>query len=112
MAGVFVAFLLPCIYPLLPLTVSFFLKLGGTRLKAIGYSVFYGLSIIVIFVGLGLLITIWSGPNALNALATNGVFNILLFLLLVVFAISFFGAFEIVLPSALVNKIDEQSNRG
>ncbi|HZY35245.1 MAG TPA: thioredoxin family protein [Mucilaginibacter sp.] len=112
LGGGFLAFLMPCIYPLLPLTVSFFLKLGGSRLKAIGFSIFYGLSIIVIFVSLGLLITIWFGPNALNAMATNGVFNILLFLLLVVFAISFFGAFEIVLPSALVNKIDEQSNRG
>src|SRR6185503_592986 len=112
LGGGFVAFLLPCIYPLLPLTVSFFLKLGGTRLKAIGFSIFYGLSIIVIFVSLGLLITIWFGPNALNALATNGVFNILLFALLVVFAISFFGAFEIVLPSSLVNKIDKQSNQG
>ena len=112
LGGGFLAFLLPCIYPLLPLTVSFFLKLGGTRLKAIGFSIFYGLSIIVIFVSLGLLITIWFGPNALNAMATNGVFNILLFLLLVVFAISFFGAFEIVLPSSMVNKIDEQSNRG
>jgi thiol:disulfide interchange protein len=112
LGGGFLAFLLPCIYPLLPLTVSFFLKLGGNRLKAIGFSIFYGLSIIVIFVSLGLLITIWFGPNALNAMATNGVFNILLFLLLVVFAISFFGAFEIVLPSSMVNKIDEQSNRG
>ncbi len=112
LGGGFLAFLLPCIYPLLPLTVSFFLKLGGTRLKAIGFSIFYGLSIIVIFVSLGLLITVWFGPNALNAMATNGVFNILLFLLLVVFAISFFGAFEIVLPSSMVNKIDEQSNRG
>ncbi len=112
LGGGFVAFLLPCIYPLLPLTVSFFLKLGGTRLKAIGFSIFYGLSIIGIFVSLGLLITIWFGPNALNSMATNGVFNILLFALLVVFAISFFGAFEIVLPSSLVNKIDEQSNRG
>src|SRR3984885_457532 len=111
LGGGFLAFLLPCIYPLLPLTVSFFLKLGGNRLKAIGFSIFYGLSIIVIFVSLGLLITIWFGPNALNSLATNGVFNVLLFLLLVVFAISFFGAFEIVLPSALVNKIDQQSNR-
>lgn len=112
LGGGFLAFLLPCIYPLLPLTVSFFLKLGGGRLRAIGFSVFYGLSIIVIFVGLGLLITIWFGPNALNAMATNGVFNILLFILLVVFAISFFGAFEIVLPNSLVNKIDQQSNRG
>ena len=111
LVGGFAAFLLPCIYPLLPLTVSFFIKLGGTRIKAIGYSVFYGLSIIIIFVGLGLLITILFGQNALNALATNSIFNIILFVLLVVFAISFFGAFEIVLPSSLVNKIDEQSNR-
>jgi thiol:disulfide interchange protein len=110
--GGFTAFLLPCIYPLLPLTVSFFLKLGGNRLKATGLSIIYGLSIIIIYVSLGLLITILFGPSALNSLATNGVFNILLFLLLVVFAISFFGAFEIVLPSSFVNKIDQQSNRG
>ena len=112
LVGGFTAFLLPCIYPLLPLTVSFFLKLGGTKLKATGLSIVYGLSIILIYVSLGLLITILFGPSALNALATNGVFNILLFLLLVVFAVSFFGAFEIVLPSSFVNKIDQQSNRG
>jgi thiol:disulfide interchange protein DsbD len=112
LAGGFVAFLLPCIYPLLPLTVSFFLKLGGSKLRAVGLSIIYGASIIIIYVSLGLLITILFGPSALNSLATNGFFNIFLFLLLVVFAVSFFGAFEIVLPSSLVNKIDEQSNRG
>jgi thiol:disulfide interchange protein len=111
LGGGFAAFLLPCIYPLLPLTVSFFLKLGGSRLKAFGLSIVYGISIIIIYVSLGLLITVLFGPNALNSISTNGIFNLCLFVLLVVFAISFFGAFEIVLPSALVNKIDQQSNR-
>ena len=110
--GGFTALLLPCIYPLLPLTVSFFTKQSGTRAGGVFKSVIYGLSIIVIYVALGLIITVLFGSDALNALSTNGIFNIFFFLLLVLFGISFLGAFEIVLPSSLANKLDENSDRG
>jgi thiol:disulfide interchange protein len=110
--GGFAAFLMPCIYPMLPLTVSFFTKKGGTRTKAILQSLLYGLSIIVIYVVLGLIITLIFGPSALNALATNGIFNFFFFLLLVLFGISFLGAFEITLPNSLANKLDENSDKG
>jgi len=110
--GGFTALLLPCIYPLLPLTVSFFTKQSGTRAGGIFKSIIYGLSIIIIYVSLGLIITIAFGSDALNALSTNGIFNIFFFLLLVVFGISFLGAFEIVLPSSLANKLDQNSDRG
>jgi thiol:disulfide interchange protein DsbD len=110
--GGFLALLMPCIYPLLPLTVSFFTKKSGNRAKAILQSSIYGLSIIVIYVALGLIITLLFGSDALNALATNGIFNIFFFLLLVVFGISFLGAFEITLPSSFANKLDKNSDKG
>ncbi|PTQ99845.1 thiol:disulfide interchange protein DsbD [Mucilaginibacter yixingensis] len=110
--GGFAAFLMPCIYPMLPLTVSFFTKRGGSRTKGILQSLLYGLSIIFIYVCLGLVITLIFGPTALNSLATNGVFNFLFFLLLVVFGVSFLGAFEITLPSSLANKLDQNSDKG
>ncbi|WP_295672479.1 cytochrome c biogenesis protein CcdA [uncultured Mucilaginibacter sp.] len=110
--GGFAAFLLPCVYPMLPLTVSFFTKKGGTRAKAIYQSLLYGLSIIFIYVVFGLIITIAFGPAALNGLATNGIFNFCFFLLLIVFGISFLGAFEITLPSSFANKLDANSDRG
>lgn len=110
--GGFTAVILPCIYPLLPLTVSFFTKKSGSRSKAIMQSLIYGVSIIVIYVTLGLLISIIFGSSALNELATNGIFNIFFFLLLIVFGISFLGAFEITLPSSLANKLDENSDKG
>ncbi len=110
--GGFLALLMPCIYPLLPLTVSFFTKKSGNRARAILQSAIYGLSIIVIYVALGLIITLLFGSDALNALATNGVFNIFFFLLLVIFGISFLGAFEITLPSSLANKLDANSDKG
>lgn len=110
--GGFAAFLLPCVYPMLPLTVSFFTKKGGTRANAIWQSVLYGLSIIFIYVFFGLLITLVFGPAALNALATNGIFNFFFFLMLVVFGVSFLGAFEITLPSSLANKLDQNSDKG
>ncbi|HEX3383556.1 MAG TPA: hypothetical protein VHS53_00120, partial [Mucilaginibacter sp.] len=91
LVGGFLALLMPCIYPLLPLTVSFFTKRSGNRSKGIMQSVIYGLSIIVIYVSLGLIITLLFGSDALNALATNGIFNLFFFLLLVVFGISFLG---------------------
>ncbi|MBD1363373.1 thioredoxin family protein [Mucilaginibacter sp. ZT4R22] len=110
--GGLTAVILPCIYPLLPLTVSFFTKKAGSRSKGIMHSVIYGLSIIIIYVALGLIITLSFGSDALNALASNGVFNIFFFLLLIVFGISFLGAFEITLPSSLANKLDQNSDKG
>ncbi|QJD97120.1 thioredoxin fold domain-containing protein [Mucilaginibacter robiniae] len=110
--GGFAALVMPCIYPLLPLTVSFFTKRAGTRSKGIFHSIIYGVSIIIIYVSLGLIITLLFGSDALNALATNGIFNIFFFLLLVVFGISFLGAFELTLPSSLANKLDENSDKG
>lgn len=108
--GGFLAFLMPCIFPMVPLTVSYFMKKGGNRKKGITQAIIYGLSIIVIYVAVGLLITVLFGSSKLNELSSSGVFNILFFLLLVVFAISFFGAFEITLPSAFVNKIDQKAD--
>jgi len=110
--GGFAAFIMPCIFPMVPLTVSFFTKKGGSRAKGVSQALLYGLFIIVIYVALGMLITIAFGSDALNALSTNGVFNFLFFLILVVFAASFLGAFELTLPSSFVNKIDAQSDRG
>lgn len=111
-AGGLLAVVMPCIYPLLPLTVSFFTKKSGSRAKGIWHSLLYGLSIIIIYVTLGVVITLIFGPQALNALATNGIFNLFFFVLLVVFGISFLGAFEINLPSSLANKLDQNSDRG
>ncbi|MFM6976021.1 MAG: cytochrome c biogenesis protein CcdA [Sphingobacteriaceae bacterium] len=109
--GGLAAFFMPCIYPMIPLTVSYFTKKSGSKAKGIQSAVIYGLSIIVIYVALGLAITLIFGTSALNEAASSATFNLLFFALLVVFAISFLGAFEITLPSTLVNKMDEQSNR-
>lgn len=110
--GGLAALIMPCIFPMLPLTVSYFTKTAQSKGSAITKALIYGLSIIVIYVAFGLVITIIFGADALNDLATNGVFNMIFFLLLVVFAISFFGAFEITLPSAWANKMDEKSDKG
>lgn len=110
--GGIAAFFMPCIYPMIPLTVSFFTKKSGSRAKGIRSAIIYGLSIIVIYVALGLLITLIFGASALNEAASSATFNLLFFVILVIFAISFLGAFEITLPSSLVNKMDENSNRG
>jgi len=107
--GGFIALFTPCVWPIIPMTVSFFLKRNKDRAKAIREAATYGLSIVVIYVLLGLAVTLLFGASALNALATNAVFNILFCLLLVVFAASFFGAFELTLPSSWANKIDEKS---
>ena len=98
--GGLIALLTPCVWPMIPMTVSFFLKRTKDRKKAIRDAVTYGLSIIVIYLVMGLLITGIFGASALNDLSTNAIFNIIFFLLLVVFAISFFGAFEMVLPAS------------
>ena len=110
--GGLAAFFLPCIYPMVPLTVSFFTKRSGTRSQGIKAAVIYGLSIIAIYVGLGLLITAIFGASALNEAASSAAFNLLFFAILIVFALSFLGAFEITLPSFFVNKMDEKSESG
>lgn len=110
--GGFLAFFMPCIFPMVPLTVSFFTKKSASRAQGVTQALLYGVFIIVIYVALGMLITIFFGAEALNALSTNGIFNFLFFLLLVVFAASFLGAFEITLPSSFVNKIDAGSDKG
>jgi thiol:disulfide interchange protein len=109
--GGLAALLMPCIFPMLPLTVSFFTK-GSEKGKAFGRAALYGFFIILIYVVLGLLVTIIFGADALNSLSTNGIFNMLFFLLLVAFGISFLGAFEITLPSSWVNKMDANSDKG
>lgn len=110
--GGLAAFFLPCIYPMVPLTVSFFTKRSGTRAQGIRAATLYGLSIIAIYVGLGLLITLIFGASALNEAASSASFNLLFFAILLIFAFSFLGAFEITLPSFLVNKIDQKSESG
>lgn len=105
----FLAILTPCVWPIIPMTVSFFIKRNKERKKAIKEAVTYGLSIVVIYVLLGLAITLLFGASALNALSTNSIFNIFFALLLIVFAASFFGAFELTLPSSWANKIDRKS---
>ena len=104
--GGFVALLTPCVWPMIPLTVSFFLKKGRSRTRSIIDASIYGVSIIVIYLALGLIITGIFGASSLNALSTSAVCNIIFFLLLVVFAISFFGAFDIKLPESWSNKMD------
>ena len=108
--GGLVALLTPCVWPMIPMTVSFFLKRTKDRGKAIRDAVTYGLSIIVIYLVMGLLITGIFGASALNDLSTNAIFNILFFLLLVIFAISFFGAFELVLPASWTSKLDSKAD--
>ncbi|MCQ2384351.1 MAG: thioredoxin family protein [Paludibacteraceae bacterium] len=107
--GGLVALVTPCVWPIIPMTVSFFLKRSGDKGKGRRDAILYGLSIIFIYLALGLIITAIFGPSALNGLATNAVFNIIFFLLLVVFAVSFFGAFEITLPASWSNKMDEKA---
>lgn len=109
--GGFVALLTPCVWPMIPLTVSFFLKKGKSRARSITDAMCYGASIIVIYLLLGLLVTAIFGPSSLNALSTSAVCNIIFFLLLVVFAVSFFGAFDIQLPSKWTNKMDATAEK-
>lgn len=108
--GGLIALLTPCVWPMIPMTVSFFLKRTKDRKKAIRDAITYGLSIIVIYLVMGLLITGIFGASALNDLSTNAIFNILFFLLLVVFAVSFFGAFELVLPASWTSKLDSKAD--
>lgn len=108
--GGLIALLTPCVWPMIPMTVSFFLKRTKNRKKAIRDALTYGASIIIIYLLMGLLITAVFGASALNDLSTNAIFNIIFFALLVVFAISFFGAFELVLPASWTNKMDAKAD--
>ena len=109
--GGLLAVAMPCIWPIIPMTVSFFLKRAKTdKKKGIKDAITYGISIIVIYLALGLLVTAFFGPDTLNALSTNAYFNVFLFLLLVVFALSFFGWFEIKLPDRWANAVDSKAS--
>lgn len=110
--GGFAALLTPCVFPMIPMTVSFFTKQSKTKAEGKRNAILYGISIILIYVILGSLVTAIFGADALNALSTNVWFNIIFFLLLVFFATSFLGAFEIVLPNSWANKVDKQADRG
>ncbi|MDT0642075.1 cytochrome c biogenesis protein CcdA [Zunongwangia sp. F363] len=108
----FAALLTPCVFPMIPMTVSYFTKQSKNRAKGIRNAVIYGISIVVIYVLLGSAVTAIFGADSLNALATNVWFNMAFFIILVVFAISFFGAFDIMLPNSWANKVDSQADRG
>ena len=110
--GGLAALLTPCVFPMIPMTVSYFTKQSKSKAKGIKNALIYGISIIVIYVVLGLLVTKIFGADALNALSTNVIFNVVFFLILVIFAFSFLGAFEIMLPNSWANKIDKQADRG
>ena len=108
----FAALLTPCVFPMIPMTVSFFTKQSKNKAQGIRNAIVYGLAIIVIYVIIGLLVSVIFGADALNELSTNPWFNIIFFVLLVVFAVSFLGAFEIMLPNSWANKVDSQADRG
>ena len=108
----FAALLTPCVFPMIPMTVSFFTKQSKSKGAGIRNAIIYGISIIAIYVLLGTGVTALFGADALNALSTNVWFNLVFFLLLLIFAVSFLGAFEIVLPSSWGTKIDKQADRG
>ncbi len=108
----FAALLTPCVFPLIPMTVSFFTKQSKTKAAGIKNAIIYGISIIVIYVALGSIVTAIFGADALNSLATNVWFNLIFFVLLIIFAVSFLGAFEIMLPNSWANKVDRQADRG
>lgn len=108
----FTALLTPCIFPMIPMTVSFFTKQSQTKAAGIRNAIIYGIAIIVIYVVLGAVVTAIFGADSLNALSTNVWFNLIFFLMLIIFAISFLGAFEIMLPNSWANKVDRQADRG
>jgi len=108
----FAALLTPCVFPMIPMTVSFFTKQSKNKAAGVRNAIIYGVSIILIYVLLGFVVTWIFGADALNALSTNVYFNIIFFVLLVVFATSFLGAFEIMLPNSWANKVDSQADRG
>src|SRR5690606_811129 len=108
----FAALLTPCVFPMIPMTVSFFTKQSKNRIAGIRNAVIYGISIILIYVALGSVVTAIFGADALNALSTNVWFNLIFFVILIIFALSFLGAFEIMLPNSWANKVDRQADRG
>ncbi len=108
----FAVLLTPCVFPMIPMTVSFFTKQSKDRASGIKNAVIYGISIIVIYTVLGTVISILFGSNFMYELSTGPIFNFIFFVIILVFAISFLGAFEIMLPNSLVNKVDSQANRG
>lgn len=108
--GGLIALLTPCVWPMIPMTVSFFLKRTKKRREAVRDALIYGIAIIVIYLVLGVAITLLFGASALNSLSTNAIFNLIFFALLVFFAVSFFGAFEVVLPSRWTNRIDSKAD--
>ena len=108
----FAALLTPCVFPMIPMTVSFFTKQSKSKAAGIKNAIIYGASIVIIYVLLGIIVSAVFGADALNALSTNVWFNIIFFLLLLVFAVSFLGAFEITLPSSWGTKVDAQADRG
>ncbi|MBO9585808.1 MAG: thioredoxin family protein [Flavobacterium sp.] len=108
----FAALLTPCVFPMIPMTVSFFTKQSKSRAKGIRNAIIYGFSIIAIYVILGLIVTKIFGADALNALSTDVWFNLIFFVILIVFATSFLGAFEIMLPNSWANKADQQADKG
>ncbi|TDO70434.1 thiol:disulfide interchange protein DsbD [Flavobacterium chryseum] len=108
----FAALLTPCVFPMIPMTVSFFTKQSKSRAKGIRNAIIYGFSIIAIYVILGLIVTKIFGADALNALSTDVWFNLIFFVILIIFATSFLGAFEILLPNSWGNKVDQQADRG
>jgi len=110
LAGGFLALFTPCVWPIIPMTVSFFLKRSTNKTRGKWDAIFYGLAIIFIYVLLGLLITLIFGASALNSLSTNALFNLIFFGLLVLFAVSFFGAFEIILPASWSTKMDSKAD--
>ena len=110
--GGFAALLTPCVFPMIPMTVSFFTKQSKTKAKGIRNGIWYGISIILIYVILGTVVTAVFGAESLNSLSTNPWFNLFFALLLFVFAFSFMGAFEIVLPSSWVNAVDKKADKG
>ena len=110
--GGFAALFTPCVFPMIPMTVSFFTKQSKSRAKGIRNAIIYGLSIIAIYVVLGLIVTKIFGADALNALSTDVWFNLIFFVILIVFAVSFLGAFEIMLPNSWANKADQQADKG
>ena len=107
--GGLLALLTPCVWPIIPMTVSFFLKRAGNRGKALREAMLYGVSIVVIYLALGLAVTAIFGASALNALSTNALFNLLFFLLLLLFGASFLGGFELTLPSSWTNKVNSKA---
>jgi thiol:disulfide interchange protein len=112
MVGGLFALLTPCVFPMIPLTVSFFTKRSPTRAKGISNAIIYAFSIIFIYVTIGFLVTVTLGSDALNEMASSVFFNLLFFIIFFIFALSFLGAFEITLPSSWINKADEASDKG